>query len=189
MIKTNSLKKGLIIVLEKKIFLVLQVDFLKPGKGGAYYRTKLKEIPSNKVVEKTFKSGESMEAPEVKKSSVTFLYKEHKVFFFLDDETYEQYELSEDFIGEDIKKFLKENENLILTEVAGEPIYLEFKKTKITYKVVDAPPALKGDSVSNNYRPVVIETGAKVMVPIFIKENENIVVNVETGEYSSREKE
>ncbi len=188
MIKTNLLKKGLIININSKNYSVLDVNFLKPGKGGAFYKTKLKEIITHKIVEKTFKSGELIEAPETEKKNLTFLYSDHKVFHFHDEETFEQYEFTSDFIDEKIKKFLKEGETLILTFINNEPVYLEFKKTKISFKVIDAPPAIKGDSVSNSYRPVIIETQAEVMTPLFIKENDLILVNVETGEYCSREK-
>ncbi len=167
----------------------MNVNFLKPGKGGAYYKTKLKEIPANKIIEKTFKSGEMIKTPEVIKKNLTFLYKDHRSFHFLNDETYDQHEFAASFVDEGIKRFLKEGEGVILTLVDDEPIHLEFKKTKSSFKVIDAPPALKGNTVSNVYRPAKIETGAEIMVPLFIKENDTILINVETGEYCSRDKE
>lgn len=185
---TNDLAKGVAIKKDGKMFFVMESFFVSPGKGAAFYRTKLREIKTNKVVEHTFKSGETIDLLETERKTASFLYKKGDTFFFMDQENYEQYEIPEEILPERLILFLKEGLDVIILFAEGEIIDANLVKTKIPYKVVDAPPALKGDSVSNSYRPITIETGAKVSVPLFIKEGENIVINTETGEYAGREK-
>ncbi len=188
MADTNSLKKGVAIRYENKNWFVQDTFFVNPGKGSAFFRTKLKEIQTGKVVEHTFKSGENINLLDTYRRNATFLYKNNDQFVFMDEESYEQYEFSNDLVDESIAKFLKENQQMIILYAGDDPLTISFPKQKLVFKVIEADPAIKGDTVNNAYRPVKVETGAMVMVPMFINENDNIVVNVETGEYCEREK-
>ena len=184
---TTGLKKGETIRFEKKIWTIIDTFFVSPGKGSAFFRTKLKDISSGKQKEHTFKSGESIEFIETERRNATYLYQDNEEFVFMEDDTFEQYSLDINVLG-NLKNFLKEEQKVIIFFAENSPINISFPKTKVSFKVIDAPPAIKGDTVSSSYRPITIETGAIVQVPLFIKENDEIIVNVETGEYSERAK-
>lgn len=187
MADTSILKKGVAIKHENRDWFVQDVFFVNPGKGSAFFRTKLKEITTGKVVEHTFKSGEGIEQLDTQRKNATFLYKQNDNFVFMDDETYEQHEFDNTMVDDNFAKFLKENQQIIILYANDIPVTLSYPKQKITYKVIEAPPAIKGDTVTNAYRPVTIETGASIQVPMFINQDDNIVVNVETGEYCERD--
>ncbi|BBM88813.1 elongation factor P [Spirochaetota bacterium] len=186
---TTSLKKGVAIRYEQKLYFVQSVFFVSPGKGSAFYRTKLKEIVTGRTSEKTFKSGEKIELVETERKNATFLYKQSNKYVFLESETYEQHELTPEVIGEEIIRFLKQEAELMLLIIEEEVIAVNFIKTKMVFEVTHAPPAIKGDTVSNAYRPVKIETGADIQAPLFIQTGDKIVINTDTGEYSERYKE
>lgn len=189
MANTTSLAKGVALKRNGKMYFVIENTFVNPGKGAAFFRTKLREISTGKVIENTFKSGESIDLLETENRKATFLYQQDKILFFMDQENYEQYEVNSENISPEMAQFLKDGVEVFVFFAEGEIVDINFEKAKIAYKVTDAPPAVKGDSVSNNYRVVTIETGAKINVPMFIKEGESIVINVKTGEYAGREKE
>lgn len=187
MADTNDLTKGATIRKDNKLWFVNDAFFVSPGKGAAFYRTKLKDINTGKVVEHTFKSGEGIELIETFRRSVSFLYAEGDDFVFMDEENFEQYTLSIEIVSEDVAKYLLEGQKLIIFFAEEQPINITFPKQKLGFKVVDAPPGIKGDTATNTTRAVTLETGAEVQAPLFIKEGETIVVNVETGEYCGRE--
>ena len=188
MADTTNLEKGVTLRKDGKLWTVMDVFFVSPGKGAAFFRTKLKEVNSGKVGDKTFKSGESIDVVDTERRNVSFLYKDGEEYIFMDDENYEQYHLSEDQLAKNVSKFLKEEAKLIVFFAEGHPVLAAFYKTKQPFKVVDAPPGIKGDTTTNALRAVKIETGAEILAPLFIKEGESIVVNVETEEYCERHK-
>lgn len=185
---TSVLKKGVAIKFENKNWFVQDTFFVSPGKGSAFFRTKLREIETGKVVEHTFKSGEGIELLDTERRNATYLYTKNGLYVFMDDESFEQYEYDDKIVVESTSKFLKENQTVIILFAEDNPLTISFPKTKVVFKVTEAPPAIKGDTVSSSYRPIKIETGATIQAPMFIKENDEIVVNVETGEYSERAK-
>ena len=189
MADTTSLQKGVTIKRDNKLWFVSDVFFVSPGKGTAFFRTKLKEVGTGKVVDNTFKSGESIELVETERKSASFLYKDGDFFVFMDDENYEQYYLEESQLEPNIPKFIKEEVKVIIFFAEGTPVMTNFHKTKLPLKVVDAPPGLKGDTATNTTRMVTLETGAEIQAPLFIKEGEMIIVNVEKEEYCERYKE
>lgn len=189
MANTTDLQKGATIRKDNKLWLVTDVFFVSPGKGSAFFRTKLREIGIGKVVEHTFKSGESIDLVETQKRNASFLYQEGDSFVFMDEENYEQYYLEKSQLETNIPKFVKEGQKIIILFAENSPIIASFHKTKMHFKVVDAPPGLKGDTATNTTRAIKLETGAEIQAPLFIKEGETIVVNVETGEYCERYKE
>ncbi len=188
MVGTNYLKKGITIKKVNKLWFVISSFFVKPGKGAAFYKAKLREIKTGKVVEYTFKSGEEIDLVDTERRNVQFLYQGRQEYVFMDEENYEQYHLKIDIVGEEVARFLKEEQKLVLFFVEEEPISISFVKQKLSFKVVEAPPGVKGDTVSNAFKTVTIDSGAKIQTPLFIKEGEEIIVNVETGEYCERTK-
>ncbi|HMB00071.1 MAG TPA: elongation factor P [Spirochaetota bacterium] len=189
MADTSSLKKGVAIKNENKIWFVIDVFFVSPGKGAAFFRTRLKEIGTGKVVEKTFKSGEPIELIDTERKNVQFLYKDKGHFIFMDEENYEQYSIDENIASDNVCKFMKENDRMILLYAAGEIMDIEFKSAKNIYTVTEAAPGIKGDTATNTTKAVKLETGAELQVPLFIKEGDKVLVNVDTGAYCERAKE
>lgn len=186
MANTNDLQKGIAIRKDSKLWLVIDVFFVSPGKGSAFFRTKLREISTGKTVEHTFKSGESIEIVETQRRNTSFLYREGDSYVFMDDENYEQHYLEESQLEANIPKFVKEEQKIIILFAEENPVIATFHKTKMPFKVIEAPPGLKGDTATNTTRMVKLETGVEVQAPLFIKEGETIIVNVETGEYCER---
>ncbi|MBN8218935.1 MAG: elongation factor P [Spirochaetes bacterium] len=186
---TTDLSKGVCIKRENKLWFVTEVFFVSPGKGSAFYRTKIKDISSGKIVEVTLKSGEGVELIDTERRAVQYLYKEGEKYVFMDDENFEQYHLDTSVVGENIVPFLKENTQMILLLAEENPISMGFKQAKQSFKVIEAEPAIKGDTATSSGRPVTIEGGAKVTVPLFINQGDGIIVNVETGEYVERAKD
>ena len=189
MADTTALTKGIAIKKDSKLWFVNDVFFVSPGKGSAFFRTKLKEIATGKVVEHTFKSGEAIEVVDTERRNASFLFKEGESYVVMDDENYEQYSLDVEHLDTNMADFIKEEQKLILLFAEGELLQATFHKTKLPFKVIDAPPGIKGDTATNTTRAVKLETGAEVQAPLFIKEGETIIVNVETGEYCERAKD
>ena len=188
MTNTASLSKGITIKKDNKLWFVNDVFFVSPGKGSAFFRTKLKEVTTGKIVEHTFKSGEDIEVVETERRNVSFLYREGGNYVFMDDKNYEQYYLEESQLEENVLRFIKQEQKLILFFAEDTPVQVSYHKTKLPFKVADAPPGIKGDTANAVTRAVKLETGAEVLCPLFINTGDIIIVNVETGEYCERYK-
>ena len=188
MATTSDLEKGMTIRKENKLWFVMSTFFVSPGKGSAFYKVKLKEVQTGKVVDYTLKSGEAIEIVDTERKTVQFLYKQDDLFVFMDQENYEQYSLEESVVGEKKAAFLKEEQKLIIFFAEEVAVDVSYVKQKQVFEVIEAPPGVKGDTVSNAFKTVSLETGAKAQVPLFIKEGEKVVINVETGEYCERMK-
>lgn len=189
MADTTNLEKGITIRRDGKLWVVMEVHFVSPGKGSAFYKTKLKELETGKVVEVTLKSGLEIEIVETYRRNCSYLYKEGEKYLFMDDESYEQYELEEKLLDANMPKYLlPEQKVTVLFDESDRVIMANFLKTKLIFTVVEAPPGLKGDTSGNATRAAKIDSGAEVQVPLFIKEGEKIVVNVDTDEYCERAK-
>ena len=163
--------------------------FCKSRQRLGFFRTKLKEVGSGKTVEHTFKSGEGIELVETERRNASFLYREGEAFVFMDEDNYEQYYLEATQLDANMLKFIKEEVKVVILFAEGSPVTATFHKTKLPFKVIDAPPGLKGDTATNTTRAVTLETGAQIQAPLFIKEGERIIVNVETEDYCERYKE
>lgn len=185
MTTTSDIKKGLAMMFKGDICLVTEFQHVNPGKGAAFVRTRLKNVKTGKVVEQTFKSGEAIEKVELDKRRKQFLYSDQSGFHFMDPESYEQVSMSSEEVG-DMAQYLIEGLEVTLLLHDGRPITLELPK-KMTLKVESAPPGVKGDTASGRVTKEAIMTGgAKVQVPLFINEGDEIIVNTETGEYVER---
>lgn len=185
MANTSDIRKGVVIRGPNDLFVVTEFQHINPGKGAAFTRTRMKSLGSGKVIEITYKTSESVDIVEVQFQTMQYLYKTGENYAFMNMTTYEQIEMNNDFVGED-GKYLKEGLDVIVGMHEGRPVSIQLPK-KIQYKVVEAPPAVKGDSASGNVtKEIVLDNGLKIQAPIFIKEGEEVLVNTETGEYSTR---
>lgn len=185
MSKASEISRGLILNFKNEPHLVVDFQHVNPGKGSAFVRTKLKALKTGKVVENTFKSDEAVEFLEMDRKKVQYLYGTPTEYTFMDMKTYEQFSIGQEVVGEGAK-YLKEGiEVSILVDENGVPITVDLPK-KVTLKVTEAPPAVKGDTSGNVTKEIVLENGLKVRAPLFIKEGDLVIVNTDTGEYVER---
>jgi elongation factor P len=190
LIGANELKRKLLITVDGQPYTVVEVFFASPSARGAstMVRTKLRHLLTDAVLEKSFKTSEKFEEPDVVMAPATFLYADGEGFHFMDEESYEQFTLSDDQLGDE-KLYLKENVSLQVCKYNGEPVSLQLPAT-VDLVVTDAEPGVRGDSASGGTTKVAtLETGLQVRVPLFIKEGETVRVNTQTGEFISRAKE
>ena len=187
MATTADFTKGFVIIHNGEPNIITEVQFVSPGKGSAFVRTRLKNLKTGKVIEFTFKSGERVEEANVTRQNMQYLYGDTKEAVFMNNQTYEQVSLMAAVVGEDMK-YLKEGMEAMIILQDGNPIALEIPK-KITFKVISAPPGVRGDTASNTFKEVILENNITVRAPLFIKEGELVVVNTETGEYVERANE
>lgn len=182
---TTDIKKGAIIRHQNDLFVVNFCQFVNPGKGSAFTKTKMKSITSGKGIEITYKSGETVDVVQVQRQNMQFLYKNGETYSFMNQDTYETIEVNESVLGEDAK-YLKEGLDVIAMMYEGNVVAFELPK-KVRYTVKEAPPAVRGDSSSGNVtKDITLDNDLVIKAPIFIKEGEEILVNTETGEYGGR---
>ncbi len=184
MISTNDFKRGTVIKLDGDLFSVVEFQHVKPGKGGAFVRTKIKNVKKGSVVEKTFRAGEKVEDVRLERRSMQYLYDEGDSLVFMDTETYEQENISKEAIG-DVFDLLKEEDIVEIALYEGEPVTVEPPQT-VVLQVTYAEPGVKGDTATNVLKPVKVETGAEIKVPLFINEGDHIKINTQTREYMER---
>lgn len=183
-ITTADLKKGICIIFRGQPHLVADKTFVSPGKGSAFYRTKLKNLKTGSVLDFTFKSGEKLEEALVEVKEFQYLYKDNYNFAFINPRTYEQILLSKDMIG-DFLLLMKEGETYQIYIMDTQPVALR-PPLKVRLQVTHAEAGAKGNTVTGATKEVEVETGYKVLVPLFIKEGDFIAINVETGQYTER---
>jgi elongation factor P len=182
---TNDIKKGAVIRHQNDLYVITSFQFVNPGKGSAFTKTKMKGINSGKTIEITYKSGETVDTVEVHRQTMQYLYKSGEMYSFMNKETYETLDVAADIIGDDAQ-YLKEGLDVIAALHEGVVVAIELPK-KIQYTVVESPPAVKGDTASGNVtKEITLDNGLKIQAPIFIKENEEVLVNTETGDYAGR---
>jgi len=183
MISTSDFKNGMTIVYDGTLYKIVYFQHVKPGKGGAFVRTKLKDLDSGSTIEKTFRAGEKMEQAILETKKMQYLYKDDH-YNFMDSKTYEQVQLSGSLLSSE-KDFLMENMEITLVYHDGRPISVELPIT-IEAEVTETEPGIKGDTVGTSFKPAIIETGAKILVPLFINTGDRIKIDTRTGEYMTR---
>ena len=183
MVTAGDFRNGVTLEMDNNIYQIIEFQHVKPGKGAAFVRAKLKNIKSGGVVEKTFRPTEKFPKAHIEKKGYTFLYADD-LYHFMDPETFEQLDLNGEVIG-DAMKFVKENEEVKLMSHNGEVFSVE-PPINVTLLVTECEPGIKGDTATNATKPCTVETGARVMVPMFVNEGDSIVIDTRTGEYSSR---
>lgn len=183
MISTADFRNGLTIIYDSKLYKILYFQHVKPGKGGAFVRTKLKDLNTGAIIDKTFRAGEKMEQAILETKRMQYLYKDQH-YNFMDTKTYEQIQLGEDIPG-DRKDYLLENMELAVIFYKGRPVSIELP-IFIEAKVIKTEPGIKGNTVSSSFKPAEIETGAKIMVPLFVNTGDTIKIGTRTGSYITR---
>ena len=184
MISAGDFRNGITIELEGNVFQIIEFQHVKPGKGAAFVRTKLKNIKNGGVVEKTFRPTEKCPQARIDRKDMQYLYADGDMYNFMDVETYEQIALSKDEIG-DALKFVKENETVKVCSYKGKVFSVE-PPTSVELAVTETEPGFKGNTATGAKKPAIVETGAQVMVPLFIEQGEIIKIDTRTGEYLSR---
>jgi elongation factor P len=183
-VDTSQFRNGLKVEIDGEPYVMTYFQHVKPGKGGAFVRTKIKNLRTGRVLEKTFRSGEKVDEAEVEDKRMQYLYQDGEQFVFMDQETYDQFPFTDEQIG-DARKYLKENLEVAVVFWRGKPINIELPAF-IEAVVSQCDPGVKGDTASGATKPATIETGAVVQVPLFIKEGERIRVDTRTNVYVER---
>ena len=183
----NDFKNGMKVLIDGDPWSITDVDMVKPGKGQAFTRVKVKNLKTGRVVEKTYKSTDKLETADVMEQDFQYLYTDGEFYYFMDPESYEQIEASIEAVG-DNAKWLVEEDICTVTLWNETPIVVE-PPNFIQMKIVETDPGLRGDTSGGGGKPATLESGAVVRVPLFVQEGEMIKVDTRTGEYSSRVKE
>jgi elongation factor P len=184
---TNELRSGAKLMIDGAPCTVVDVDFVKPGKGQAFARVKLRNLQTRRTVEKTFKTGETMESADVVDTEMQYLYNDGEHWHFMHPETYEQVAAGQDAVG-DAAQWLKDQDVCTVTLWNNEPIEVT-PPNFVELTITETDPGVRGDTASGGTKPATLETGAVVKVPLFIEQGETIKVDTRTGEYVSRVKD
>jgi elongation factor P len=184
MISTNDFHTGLTIELDGDIYMVIDFQHVKPGKGSAFVRSKLKNLRSGSTTERTFRAGEKVPRAIIERKEMEYLYASGEEYIFMDTESYEQISLSRQKLGDNLK-YLKENMQLNILLFKGEIIGLELPNS-VELKVVETEPGFKGDTAAGGSKPAKLETGLVVQVPFFINEGDVLRIDTRTGAYLER---
>ena len=184
MISAGDFRNGITLEIEGNVFQIMEFQHVKPGKGAAFVRTKIKNVMSGGVVERTFRPTEKFPAARIDRVDMHYLYSDGDLFHFMDVNTYEQVALNPDSIG-DALKFVKENEMCKVCSYNGNVFSVE-PPLFVELEITDTEPGFKGDTAQGATKPAVVETGATVYVPLFVDQGDKIKIDTRTGEYLSR---
>jgi elongation factor P len=184
MLNIGEIKTGKHIIWNGEPFAVLSHEHSKTGRAGAVLRTKLRNLMTGAVLDKTFQGADKLEEAEISKSKAQYLYEENGNYYFMDTESYDQFFLAKNVIG-GFSDYLKEGTEVVVINYNATPINIELP-AKVTLEVVEAPPGIKGDTVSGGNKQVILETGLKVSAPLFINIGDKLIINTERGTYVSR---
>lgn len=180
----NELKLGTVITIDDQPYQIVHTQHIKVARGGASLRTKLKNLVSGQVLEKTFNGGDKVEQADLQRQKSNYLYKEGDKYFFMNNESFEQFELTQEEIGF-AGQFLKEGFTVDTLIFNDTPVSIKLP-TKVELLVTDAPPGVKGDTAGSASKLITLETGAEIKAPLFVNKDEMIRINTETGEYVER---
>jgi elongation factor P len=184
---TSEIRSGLKVLLEGDPYAVVENEFVKPGKGQAFNRIKVRNLKTGRTIERTFRSGESLEAADVVDTEMQYLYQDGDFWHFMMPDSFEQYTAGRSAVGEN-SQWLKEGMVCVVTLWNNEPLVVNVP-AHVELKIVETDPGLRGDTATGGQKPAKVETGAVVRVPLFINEGESIRINTSTGEYVSRAKQ
>ena len=184
MVSAGDFKNGLTIEYENSVYQIIEFQHVKPGKGAAFVRTKLKDVISGGVVETAFRPTERFENAIIDRKAMQYLYADGDMYYFMDTETYEQIALSSEQIGDSLK-FVKENEECRICSYKGSVFSVE-PPLFVELEVTDTEPGFKGNTATGASKPAIVETGAQVAVPLFVNQGDRIKIDTRTGEYLSR---
>ena len=184
MINAQDIKIGTAIRMDGKLYFCIDFLHVKPGKGAAFVRTKLKNVVDGGVVETTFRPNEKYPQAHIDKKEMQYLYNDGEMYNFMDNETYEQIALTQEAVG-DAMKFVKENDNVKMVSYKGNIFAIE-PPMFAELEVIETEPGVKGDTATNVTKPATVETGAQVAVPIFVNQGDRIQIDTRTGDYLKR---
>jgi elongation factor P len=184
---TNQFKNGLKILLDGEPFSIVDNQVVKPGKGQAFNRVKIRNLKTGRVIDKTFKSTEKVDAADVMDMEMQYLYSDGEFYHFMDQQTFEQYAASQAAVGDNVK-WLKEEDVCMITLWNGEPLLVD-PPNFVELKITETDPGVRGDTSGGGSKPATLETGAVVSVPLFVAEGEVIKVDTRSGEYVGRVKQ
>jgi elongation factor P len=184
MATTNDLKNGMVLNLDGQLWAVVEFQHVKPGKGPAFVRTKLKNVVSGKTVDKTFNAGVKVETSNVDKRTMQYLYKDGTDFVFMDTDTYDQIHVPEATVG-NAANYMLENQNAIVATHEGTPLYVELPAS-VVLGVTFTEPGLQGDRSTGGTKPATLETGAQIQVPLFLETGTKVKVDTRDGSYLGR---
>ena len=184
MVSAGDFKNGLTVEIEGTVYQILEFQHVKPGKGAAFVRTKLKNIINGGVVEKTFRPTEKFENAHIDRKEMQYLYNDGDLYYFMDTETFDQIAVNADTVGDSLK-FVKENENVKVSSYQGEVFAIE-PPLNVELVITETEPGFKGDTAQGATKPAIVETGAQVMVRLFVEQDDKIKIDTRTGEYLSR---
>lgn len=184
MVSAGDFKNGLTVEIEGNIYQILDFQHVKPGKGAAFVRTKLKNIINGGVVEKTFRPTEKFETAHIDRKDMQYLYSDGDLYNFMDMETFDQLAVNADVVGDSLK-FVKENDTVKVISHEGNVFAIEPPIT-VELRVTETEPGVKGDTATGATKPAIVETGAQIMVPLFVNQDDVLKIDTRTGEYLSR---
>ncbi len=184
MATTNDLKNGMVLNLDNQLWSVVEFQHVKPGKGPAFVRTKLKAVLSGKVVDKTFNAGTKVETANVDKRDMQYLYKDGTDYVFMDSSTYDQVSVSENTVG-DAAHFMLENQDAVVALHEGTPLYVELP-TSVVLEITYTEPGLQGDRSTGGTKPATLQTGYQIAVPLFLETGTRVKVDTRSGDYLGR---
>lgn len=184
MISTNQFKNGMTIIVDDTLYTIVEFQHVKPGKGGAFVRTKLRNLKTSGVVDKTFRAGEKFDQAMVERRPMQFLYGDGGRLHLMDTQNYEQLELDESLAG-DAMRYIKDNMIVQMMTIDGEPTGVEAPNF-VELEVAQTEPGIKGDSATAGNKPATLETGALIQVPLFVSTGDVVRVDTRTGTYIER---
>lgn len=186
MATTNDLKNGMVLRIDSQLWAVIEFQHVKPGKGPAFVRTKLKNVESGKIVDKTFNAGTKVETATVDRRTMEYLYNDGTSYVFMDTSTYEQIEISPEVMG-DAPKFLLENMSAVVASNDGRVLFVELPAS-VELEITYTEPGVVGDSATGRTKPATVETGHEIQVPLFINQGEKVKVDTRDSSYLGRVK-
>jgi len=181
---TNDLKNGMVLKIEGQLWTVLEFQHVKPGKGPAFVRTKMKNVMSGKIIDKTFNAGTKVETSNVDKRTMQYLYKDGDDFVFMDGKTFDQITVPAATVG-DAEKFMLENQEAVVATHEGTPLYVELPAS-VELEITYTEPGLQGDRSTGGTKPATLETGAEIAVPLFLETGTKVKVDTRDGSYLGR---
>ena len=184
MISAGDFRNGVTFEMDSQVFKIVEFQHVKPGKGTAFVRTKLKNVMNGSVLEKTFNPSEKYENAQVERREMQYLYEDSGLYYFMDVESYEQIPLNKEQLG-DALMFVKENMNVKILSYKGNVFGVE-PPTFVELEITETEPGFKGDTATGANKPAIVETGAKVNVPLFVNQGDVIRIDTRTGEYMER---
>ncbi|MGG5174282.1 elongation factor P [Pseudarthrobacter sp. J1763] len=184
MASTNDIKNGTVLKLEGNLWNIIEFQHVKPGKGGAFVRTKMRNVLSGKVVDKTFNAGAKIETATVDRRDYTYLYQDGADYVFMDVQDYDQLTVTAETVG-DAANFMLENQSVVIAMHDGAPLYLELPAS-VTLEITYTEPGLQGDRSSAGTKPATVETGYEIQVPLFVEQGTRVKVDTRDGSYLGR---